>query len=640
MLKQKIKSIAKNVKFRLSKIPTKIWVIALTLIIVIGYVLCFVVPKNIAFAYAENRYCVSQATLLPELHKQSGGAAFKLQVEGGAKIGSLYLFSSKICVEPVVSPSIGKTAIGYSPFGGPIFRSNYTITVGPRPTVNVKLDQPVALAKPLEFTLNQPDNIFAYQLEIDKKTSTCKNESNKISCDLKLLSLTQGKKYSYKLTRAFNNTDMSNAIAGDLTLLSPTGVTNTSVKAGEVVYSKPKTFTLETDKKLIVADVTLDKIENDKPVKVDSTSTMTGSTIETSIVNDLERDAKYRLTLDKAEGEDGSLLDASYITDFQTSGGPVVSGVNISTSGIDASARVVVTFDQAISQTQDISKLTSLVGGNATISRTANQIIFQLQSLPRCGLFSLNISKGLNSQYDIASKDDWSYTSRINCRATEVIGYSVMGRPIIAYYYGNGPTTILFTGGIHGTEQSGKYIMQDWISHLDSNAYKIPADRRVVVVPTVNPDGLATSTRYNANSVNLDRNFASANWAADIDSSSGIDIGGGGASPMSEPETKALANLTTRLQPRLEVSFHAQGSLIGANQYGDSIAIGNLYAASVGYSSMIGHAEATMGYSITGEYEEWAGEQYGTPAILIELPTLTGRYFGAHQSTLWKMVNI
>jgi hypothetical protein len=640
MLKQKVKSLVKNGKFWLSKIPPKIWIITLTLVVAIGYILCFVVPKNITFTYAEHRYCVGGVILLPELQKQSGGTTFKLQVEGGAKIGSLYLFASKICIEPMVAPSSGKTAIGYSPFGGPIFRSNYTVTVGSQPKANVTLDQPVALAKPFEFTLDQPDNIFAYQLAINEKTTTCKNTSNKISCDLKLLNLTQGKKYSFNLARTFNNTELSNVTKGDLSLLSPIGVTKTSVQAGEEVYSKPKTFTFETDKQLISTNVTLEKIDNGKLVAINSTTKIAGSTAETSIVTDLERAAKYRLTMSSTEATDGSQLDTSHVTDFQTSGGPIVAGVNIGTSGIDANAKVIVTFDQAISQTQDTSKLVSLTGGDATITRTANQIIFQLHSLPRCSAFSLNIAKGLNSQYDVASTDNWSYASRINCRATEVIGYSVMGRPIIAYFYGNGPTTILFTGGIHGTEQSGKYIMQSWINHLDSYAYKIPADRQVVVVPSVNPDGLATSTRYDANNVNLDTNFASANWQADITNSSGVLVGGGGTSPMSEPETKALANLTTRLQPRLEVSFHAQGSLIGANQYGDSTAIGNLYAASVGYSSMIGHAEATMGYAITGEYEEWAGEQYGTPAILIELPTLTGNYFSAHQSTLWKMVNI
>ena len=79
---------------------------------------------------------------------------------------------------------------------------------------------------------------------------------------------------------------------------------------------------------------------------------------------------------------------------------------------------------------------------------------------------------------------------------------------------------------------------------------------------------------------------------------------------------------------------------MGANQRGDSVAIGNMYASSVGYSSMVGYAEETMGYTITGEYEEWAGEQYGTPAILLELPSLTGRYFWAHQPILWDIVNI
>jgi len=79
---------------------------------------------------------------------------------------------------------------------------------------------------------------------------------------------------------------------------------------------------------------------------------------------------------------------------------------------------------------------------------------------------------------------------------------------------------------------------------------------------------------------------------------------------------------------------------VGANQYGDSTNIGLLYAANVGYSSMIGHADEVMGYTITGEFEEWAGEQYGTPAILIELPTRNGDFFWDHEPTLWKIVNI
>ncbi|MCX6728218.1 MAG: DUF2817 domain-containing protein [Candidatus Saccharibacteria bacterium] len=639
--KQKIVLFLKNVKSLLLKVPIKFWAISFVLILIIIYVVCFIVPKNIDFTYAESRYCISKLTLLPDLYKQSGETKFKLQPEGLTKTGSFNLFSNKICFKPVVPPAGENIKISYSLFGGPVFRSNYIIDTGSRPKASAKFNKPIALAKPVQFNLDQPDKVFIYKIKIDDKTGQCKNESGTITCDIKSLSLKQGQKYTYKLARTFGSTeDPSNAAEGSISLLSPTSVIKTSVADGETIYSKPKSFTIETDKKLISANVTLNKIENGKPVKIDATTKITGSTIELSFASDLDRESKYVLTLNSAEGEDGSLLEAPNVMNIQTSGGPVVAGVNVGTSGVDANAKVVVTFDQTLSQTQDISNLVSFSGGNATISRTGNQIIYQLQGLPRCGLFSLTINKGLLSQYGFVSKTAWAYTSRINCRATSTIGYSVNGRPIVAYYYGSGPTTILFSGGIHGNEPSGKYIMQDWVNYLDSNAYKIPAGRQVVIVPAVNPDGLAKNSRYNAHNVNIDRNFASANWKADIDTSSGIVAGGGGSTPMSEPETKALASITTNTQPRLEVSFHSSGRLVGANEFGDSVAIGNLYAASVGYTSMIGHAEETMGYSITGEYEQWAGEQYGTPAILIELPTSTGYYFNAHLNMLWKMVNI
>ena len=155
-----------------------------------------------------------------------------------------------------------------------------------------------------------------------------------------------------------------------------------------------------------------------------------------------------------------------------------------------------------------------------------------------------------------------------------------------------------------------------------------------MVVPAVNPDGIAAGTRNNAHNVNLARNFPSANWKADIETASGVLPGGGGVSPGSEPEAAALIALTRTLRPRLEVSFHAQGSLVGANKYADSVPIGEGYAKMVGYKTMFYNAEAVMGYSITGEYEEWMGEEMNIPALLIELPTLSGNYFSAQRSAL------
>jgi len=47
-----------------------------------------------------------------------------------------------------------------------------------------------------------------------------------------------------------------------------------------------------------------------------------------------------------------------------------------------------------------------------------------------------------------------------------------------------------------------------------------------------------------------------------------------------------------------------------------------------------------MGYTITGEYEDWMGEELRIPAILIELPSSAGNYLSSQLTALWKMVTI
>jgi len=58
------------------------------------------------------------------------------------------------------------------------------------------------------------------------------------------------------------------------------------------------------------------------------------------------------------------------------SNGPVVSKVNINSSGIDANANIIVTFDQAISQTQDMSKLASIVGATQPLAEQPIKFYF------------------------------------------------------------------------------------------------------------------------------------------------------------------------------------------------------------------------------------------------------------------------
>lgn len=643
MQRQKAKQSVINLFRRIPKLPLKFWVISCVIVLIIIYILAFVAPVQVSYSFSSKQYCINKILFLPDSQKQTtGNNEFKITKANVLKVGGANLVSTRICFSPNTSPRTGNTNIGLSPFGGIIFAKSFNVTVGkiPKLETNFANNTPQALSKPLEFNLDSADGLFDYKISIDDRSIPCKNNSKTISCDISELKLEQGETYSYKLIRLFN-TETSQQFDGVVDILAPTTITSTSVSENEIVYSKPKQFTITTDKTIKSADVSIVNISNNLTTEIESTTTISDKIIYLSIASDLQRKSDYRIIVSSIEATDGSTLVATQNINFKTSGGPAVSNVNIGSSGVDPNATIVITFDQPIDSDLDVSRFVGFSGGNFTISRTSRTISLRLNSLGLCRSFTISVYKGLTSNYGIASDSSWSYTSRTSCRvATEVIGHSVKGRSILAYYYGTGSTTILFTGGIHGSEPSGKYLLDDWIAYLDSNGYLIPADKRIVIVPNLNPDGIATYSRYNSNRVNIDRNFDTTNWTGDIDTGAGIIIGGGGSSAMSEPETQAIASLTARLQPRLEISYHAQGSLVGANQYGDSIAIGNLYASNIGYSSMIGVAEEVMGYSITGEYEDWMGEKYGIPAILIELPGSTGRYFWTNLSTIWKIVNL
>jgi hypothetical protein len=139
------------------------------------------------------------------------------------------------------------------------------------------------------------------------------------------------------------------------------------------------------------------------------------------------------------------------------------------------------------------------------------------------------------------------------------IGDSVSGRyDIIAIEVTDNPGTeenepeIRLYGNIHGDEKSGLMIVcdvLDWI--LDTYATD-PAARKLVneaelwFIPMGNPDGNASNNRYNANGVDLNRNFWGPVGNAD------------GPFPFSEPETQAVRDLTEVMGNRFvtSISFH------------------------------------------------------------------------------------
>ena len=124
---------------------------------------------------------------------------------------------------------------------------------------------------------------------------------------------------------------------------------------------------------------------------------------------------------------------------------------------------------------------------------------------------------------------------------TAVFGRSVQGRAIEALVRPvDAPRRrVVVIGGLHGNEPVTPPAVRGLLeAHID-------ADVEVWLVPVANPDGSAAGLRCNANSVDLNRNFA-WEWRAED----------GGPAPSSEPETQALTVLVEGLHPDVVVWVH------------------------------------------------------------------------------------
>lgn len=609
----------------------------------VWYLSVFVLPQSVNFAYA-GQTCVPRIVLLPSLQTHSGSKNFSVSYDDTFGVGSWRFLATEVCFEPVNAPNSNTSdRIATSLFGLPLFTDVFRVQVPNAPLVAQSTEvASVAVTKPLVLSLTSHDDIFSYVAAVDDKTQRCVVSRAELACRLDKLELSQGEEYEVEVQRSFADEPIDTVALTTVKILPATKIVNSSIKNGAIVYSKPKQLVLESDKSITGAIASLTYDIDGAPTAIDTTTQIVGQKIIVSWQDDLPREHAYRLILSRLEAVDGSTLATPYTLNFATSGGPKVVSVDIGPNSVASGAVATVTFDQALIDTQNVLSFARITGGKASVYKSGErQISFRLSAMAPCTSFTLHIAQGLIGTNELTGTTSWTYSSRTSCRVvTETIGYSVLGRALTAYYYGTGSKTILFTGGIHGSEPSGVYLLQDLIAYLDATGYKIPADTRVVVVPNVNPDGIAVGQRYNANGVNLARNFPSADWSPDIDTAQGILQNAGGTEPLSEPEARALAALTRKLNPRLMVSYHARGSLVGINDVRDSRALGTVYANMVSYGTMFDNAEAIMGYSFTGEYETWMGEELGAPAVLIELPGYYGRYFWSHADALWRMVEV
>jgi murein peptide amidase A len=199
------------------------------------------------------------------------------------------------------------------------------------------------------------------------------------------------------------------------------------------------------------------------------------------------------------------------------------------------------------------------------------------------------------------------------------LGRSVERRPIVgrafagsrfagsrlagSRFAGAGPAVLIF-GGIHGDEPSSVQAVLELAERLAAT----PSPGPTWVIPMANPDGIVRNRKNSARDVDLNRNFPARSFA-----SAHAPGYFPGAAPLSEPESKVIAELVAREDVRGAVAVHAP--LACVNYDGPAAAWAEAVAVACGWPAR-GH----IGYPTPGSFGSWLGVDLGLPVLTLELP--------------------
>ncbi len=190
---------------------------------------------------------------------------------------------------------------------------------------------------------------------------------------------------------------------------------------------------------------------------------------------------------------------------------------------------------------------------------------------------------------------------------------------------------------MHGSEANTKYTLNYWMSELENNFSRIPSDKTVIVVPVLNPDGIANESRFNSNGVDINRNFGSSTWTSGTYFLTQYYPNGGGIAPFSEPETKAIRDLILRENPYLTLSYHSAAGYVIPSNTSRGIELGNLYSSLSGYKYVAPGTQGSFTYDITGAFGEWA-QEHGYNSLTVELSSAYNSQFTQNRNAMWEMV--
>lgn len=612
----------------------------------VGLTVSFLWPRGLDYSLAKSENCFTNPVILPHLVKPEPGQNFSLTLKTSLSILGYPIYSGQTCVVAARAEALdSEHQLVLTPKYLPFVRQELSMSVPAAPSLRLSrpLNLPVSTQGALAFLLDVPDTTFAYRLYVKDRSVACASQDSAVLCNTDGFSLKQNQKYDFRLERLFGDQFVDEVFNHKLSTVGPIVIVKSSVKANGLIFDKPTQLSLTTNKP--VAEIKAELFEKGKnKVIVPVSISFTSSKINIVFDKPLKRSADFVLELSTLTAQDGGYLLKPYSLKFSTSGGPKIVGANVAGYGVSTTQSFALLLDVEPAGKQNLRRFIVMEGSgfdyNVALSGKTLSITPK-STWPRCSRFTIIYKDGLKNKHGVSGGSSRQYHSRTICRTTSVIGSSENGRSIYAHRFGNGGGNVVFVGGTHGDEPSSVYLLNSWVDWLEANYDSIPGNRTVFVVPDINPDGRASGRRTNANDVDLNRNFPANNWKKDVIMPGGsLNKGGGGSAPLSESESAAIASYTLGLSPRLVLTYHAVGSLVIANESGNSRSLASSYGQHTGFWAM-GNSEigGVFTHDTTGAYEDWLHDKHGIPALLIELSSYGGNEFWHHKDAMWAMIN-
>ena len=159
-------------------------------------------------------------------------------------------------------------------------------------------------------------------------------------------------------------------------------------------------------------------------------------------------------------------------------------------------------------------------------------------------LFSQNLETNLMGRYITLNAIEPLLLRFNSDNQVQIIGQSVLGKPIYKYELGTGKTRVLLWSQMHGNESTTTKALFDFLNLLNGNsdlAKNLLSEFTFCCLPMLNPDGAFLYTRENANGIDLNRD----------------------AQNLTQPESKLLRSTFESFKPDFCYNLHDQRTIYG-----------------------------------------------------------------------------